>query len=215
MAEELGKIEKLDAKSVSGKKKLLVVPLIYYGESAPEEYLKMFDKYWEQVTQHIANLESRIGQLKHIYHESISAAGKEALEVIDKLNPACHRIIKQKYDSGASIEATEDKDLVEEGMDWERCMIMGFISQKAATTVSQFYVDVAKKRHEKIAKTIKTTLKKDESGAIFIREGHMVQFPKDVEVFSISPPALDEIHRWQRDYMARPKEGEVEEKNPE
>ena len=100
-------------------------------------------------------------------------------------------------------------------MDWERCMIMGFISQKAATTVSQFYVDVAKKRHEKIAKTIKTTLKKDESGAIFIREGHMVQFPKDVEVFSISPPALDEIHRWQRDYMARPKEGEVEEKNPE
>jgi hypothetical protein len=26
-----------------------------------------------------------------------------------------------------------------------------------------------------------------------------VQFPGDVEVFSIFPPALDEIHRWLRD----------------
>jgi hypothetical protein len=212
MAEELGKIEKPEAKSVSGKKKLLVVPLIYYGESAPKEYLEMFNKYWEQVGQQIANLESQIGQLKHIYHESISVASKEALDIIEKLNPACHKIVKQKYDGGASIEATEDKDLVEEGMDWERCLIMGFISQKAAKTVSQLYMDVTKKRHEKIAKTIKETLKKDESGAIFIREGHMVQFPKDIEVFSISPPALDEIHRWQRDYMAKPKEDEAEEK---
>jgi hypothetical protein len=26
----------------------------------------------------------------------------------------------------------------------------------------------------------------------------MIQFPKDVEVFSVAPPALDEIHRWLR-----------------
>jgi hypothetical protein len=32
-----------------------------------------------------------------------------------------------------------------------------------------------------------------------MREEHAVQFPGDVEVFSIFPPALDEIHRWLRD----------------
>jgi hypothetical protein len=26
-----------------------------------------------------------------------------------------------------------------------------------------------------------------------------VQFPQDIEVFSVAPPALDEIHRWLRD----------------
>jgi hypothetical protein len=26
-----------------------------------------------------------------------------------------------------------------------------------------------------------------------------VQFAKDIEVFSVAPPALDDIHRWLRD----------------
>ena len=215
MAEELGKIEKPEAQSVSGKRKLLVVSMTYYAESAPEEYLKLFNKYWEQTTEHIANLEAKIGNISHVYHESIAVSGKDALDIIEKLNPVCHKIIQQKSEAGATIEAAEDKDLVAEGMDWERCLITGFISQKVAKTVSEFYMDVAKKRYEKIAKTIDKTLKKKEVGAIFIREGHMVQFPKDIEVFSISPPALDEMHRWQRDYMAKPKEDEVEKNSEE
>jgi len=215
MAEELGKIEKPMAQTVSGKRKLAVVPMTYYSESAPEEYSKLFTKYWEQVAEHIANLEAKIGSVNHVYHESIAITGKEALDIIEKLNPVCHRIIKQKSDAGATIEATEDRELVEEGMDWERCLIMGFISQKVAKTVSDFYMEVAKKRYGKIAKIIDKTLKKNEVGAIFIREGHMVQFPKDIEVFSISPPALDEMHRWQRDYMAKPKEDEAKEEQKE
>jgi hypothetical protein len=50
-----------------------------------------------------------------------------------------------------------------------------------------------------MAKRISETLKEDEAGLLFIREEHSVQFPGDVEVFSIFPPALDEIHRWYRD----------------
>ena len=212
MAEELGKIEKPEAQSVSGKRKLLAVPLIYYGESAPEEYTKLFTKYWEQAAEHIANLEAKVGSINHIYHESITETGQTALDIIDKLNPACHKIVAQKSDAGAIVEAAEDRELVVEGMDWERCLIMGFISQKVANTVSEAYMDVSKRRYEKIAKTIDETLKENEVGIIFIREGHMVQFPKDIEVFSVSPPALDEIHRWQRDYMTKPKEDEEEEK---
>jgi len=68
-----------------------------------------------------------------------------------------------------------------------------------ASKVSEFYVEVAKKRNELMAKKISETLKDDEAGLLFIREGHSVQFPIDIEVFSVFPPALDEIHRWLRD----------------
>jgi hypothetical protein len=212
MAEELGKIEKPEAESVSGKRKLLVVPMTYYAQNAPEQYMTLFNKYWEQASEHIANLEAKIGGINHVYHESIAIPGQEALDIIEKLNPVSHKIIKQKSDAGATIEAAEDRELVEEGMDWERCLMMGFISQKVANKISEFYFEVAKKRYEKMTQIIDKTLKKKEVGAIFIREGHMIQFPKDIEVFSVSPPALVDIHRGQREYMDQHKNDEVEEK---
>ena len=45
-------------------------------------------------------------------------------------------------------------------------------------------------------------------GLLFIREEHLAQFPEDIEVFSVSPPALDEIHRWQREQLAGQKKEE-------
>jgi len=52
-------------------------------------------------------------------------------------------------------------------------------------------------------------LKADETAILFIREGHAVQFPQDIEVFSVAPPALDEIRRWLRDRTAA-KESEAD-----
>jgi hypothetical protein len=43
---------------------------------------------------------------------------------------------------------------------------------------------------------------------LFIREGHLVQFPRDIDVFSVAPPALDEIHRWARDRAAQREKGQ-------
>jgi len=39
----------------------------------------------------------------------------------------------------------------------------------------------------------------------------MVQFARDIEVFSVAPPALDEIHRWLRE-RAKQREEQSEEK---
>ena len=85
---------------------------------------------------------------------------------------------------------------------------MGFVSQKVAETVSEFYVEALRKRYEHIARRIDETLKANEVGILFIQEGHLVQFPQDIEVFSVAPPALDEIHRWQRERLATEKEDE-------
>jgi hypothetical protein len=159
----------------------------------------------------VANLEAKLGKAGHIYHESVYQAGQEGLEAIQKLNADSSRLAREKSDGGALIEAVEDRALAEESMDWERFILMGFISQKVAQRVSELYVEALRKRYEHIAGQISETLEADEAGLLFIREGHMVQFPEDIEVFSVAPPALDEIHRWQREQLSGKKQDEPKE----
>ena len=199
MAEELGKIEKPEVKKFENKRKLYLVPLLYSWEDAPAEYIEKYTLYWQQVGEHISSLESKIGEVRRIYHESITIAGEEGLKVLEKLSPSSCQISRDKCQSGAQVEAVEDTELAEESMDWERHLLMGFISRKVAQVISDFFTEAMKKRYEHIAKIIDETLKEDEAALLFIREGHRVQFPSDIEVFSVAPPALDDIHRWLRD----------------
>lgn len=202
MTDPLGKIEKPEAEQFKNKRKLCLVPLIFSGEGAPLEYKEKFDLYWEQANNHIVRLELKLGKVKHVYHESITVAGEEGLNLMEKLNPSSFGIAREKCQSAAVFEATEDRELAGESMDWERILLAGFVSQKVANVVSEAYVEVMKKRYEYIARVIDETLQDNEVGVLFIREGHAVQFPQDVEVFSVSPPVLDEIHRWRRERLA-------------
>jgi len=206
VAEELGKIEKPEARQFGEKRKLYLVPLLFSWEGAPAEYVEKLELYWHQVGEHVANLESQIGKVSRIYHESITMAGEEGLKVLEKLNPSSSQIAKDKCQSGAQLEATEDVALAEESMDWERHLLMGFVSQKVARIVSDFFTEALRKRYEHIASRINETLKAGEAAVFFIREGQGVQFPPDIEVFSVAPPALDEIHRWLRDRPSIDKE---------
>ena len=208
MAEELGKIEKPGAERFMSKKKLYLVPLIFSGEKAPGEYVEKFNLYWKQVSEHIASLESKVGKASHIYCELDTFGGDNGLKLMEKLSSASFQIVRDRCHSGAALEVTEDKELAEENMDWERILLMGFISQKVSKAVSEFYVSTLKKRYEHIAQRIDETLEAGGVGMLFIREGHGVQFSQDIEVFSVAPPALDEIHRWQRDSLLTKEKGE-------
>jgi len=199
MAEQLGKIEKPETEQFKNKRKLYVVPLIFCNDQAPPEYREKYEIYWAQVNQHLSKLEEKIGKPEHIYHESISLSGEEGLKVMAKLNPSSHAIASEKHRDGAILEATEDKELAAESADWERFILIGFFSKRVADLATELYVEATHKRYEHISKQIDATLKPEEVGLLFIREGHYVQFPPDIEVFSVSPPALDEIHRWQRE----------------
>lgn len=214
MAEQLGKIEKPFAEPFKQGKKLYLVPLIYLNEDSPSEYKERCKRYWQQVAEQLGNLEAKIGKVSRIYHESISQSGEDGTKVVERANLGSYQIVKSKCDRGAILEALEGKELLEEVMDWERCFLFGFVSEKVASKVSEFYLEAAKKRYEFMAKRINETLKDDEAGLLFIREGHQLQFPGDIEVFSVFPPALDEIHRWLRD-QAKAKREEVEEKREE
>lgn len=139
-----------------------------------------------------------MGSVNVIYHESVTIDGDKGLEIMEKLNPMGCEITKEKIESGAKLEVIEDAELTEETMDWERHLMMGFISNKVARTVSGLFAEASKKRFEYIATRIDETLGSDETSILFIRENHRIQFPKSIEVFSVAPPALDEIHRWLR-----------------
>lgn len=199
MPEQLGKIERLEAERFKQGKKLYLVPLVYSGEKAPDEYKEKSNRYWQQVAEQLTNLASKIGRVNRVYHESIFQSGEDGMKALERLDPGGYQIARTQYDNGAIFEAIEDEELFEEVMDWQRCLMLGFMSNKVATKVSEFYTEAAKKRNESIATKISETLEEDEAGLMFIREEHSVQFPNDVEVFSIFPPALDEIHRWLRD----------------
>jgi hypothetical protein len=199
MPEQLGKIERLEAEYFKGGKKLYVVPLVYFGEDAPDEYKERCGCYWHQVAEQLANLAAKIGKVNRIYHESVSQSGEDGMKVLERLSPSSHEIARTQCNSGAIFEPIEERALLEEVMDWQRCLMLGFMSDRVANKVSELYVEAARKRNESMARKISETLRNDEAGLLFITEGHSVQFPADVEVFSIFPPALDEIHRWLRD----------------
>lgn len=212
MSEELGKLEKPAADSFREGRRLFFIPLIYRGLESPSEYLEKFDKYWRQIESHLSNLELKLGQVSKIYHELIPAGGEDGAKVIKDLNDKTYKIVKDRLDWGAQLVATEEADILTEFMDWSRCLTVGLQNQKVVLRVYEFYAEAGKKRDEYIARRIDETLSVNEIGILFMREGHKVQFPGDIQVFYIAPPALDEIKRWLREDEAKVPESQEQEK---
>ena len=207
MAEELGKVEKPLAEEFKKGRKLYFVPLIFCEEASLAEYLGKFTKYWDQVETQMNNLELKLGKIDKIYHELVSVGSEDGIKSIKELSDKSYRIAKKRRDKGAQIEATEEGELLTEFIDWSQCLAMGLQNQRVFSRIYEFYVAASKKRNEYIARQIDETLKVDETGVLFMREGHQVQFPADIQVFYVAPPTLDEIKRWLRDFEAKSREG--------
>lgn len=203
MAEQIGRIEKPSAERFKQGKKLYLIPLLYANKNAPPEFKGKVACYWQQVVEQLVNLEAKIGKIEHVYHESISQSSEDGMKAMEEINPDGYRITRGKCDEDAVFEAIEDKELFDEAVDWERCILLGFVSKEVTSKVSGFYVEALKKRYEFMVKKISETLKGNEAGLLFIAESHQLQFPADIEVFNVFPPALDEIHRWLRDHAAK------------
>jgi hypothetical protein len=84
-------------------------------------------------------------------------------------------------------------------------MMIGVESQNAKKIVSKAYNKVDKKRNEYVVNKIAETLQDGEAGLLFVLENNQFQFPSDIEVFYIAPPALDEIHRYLSDSFKKSK----------
>jgi hypothetical protein len=212
MNQELGKIEKMPVENYKKGRKIFFVPVIYLSEDAPEEYLKLFNLYWEQVEKQIAELSSKLGEVNTTYHELIAFAGEDGAKTLKDLNNPGYKIVKARLDKNARLDALEDADLLTEFMDWSRCLLVGLQNSNVLSKIYDFYTSVGKKRNETMARKIDETLKENEIGIVLMRENHQVQFPADIQVFYVSPPALDDIKRWLREYKQNANEKTAEDK---
>ena len=199
MSEELGKIEKPEVSSFKKDRRLLQVPLIYSGPESPSDYVEILGRYWQQAGEQIDKLENSLGSITRVLHETLIVGGRDGLDMLARLNSYSHDIVSRKCKDGVGLECIEDRELLEEVLDWERCLITGLISQKVARQVYESYNAASHKRFEQMGKDIDEKLKDGDVAVLFIREGHLVQFPSDMDVFSVSPPALDELRRWARE----------------
>ncbi len=204
MAEELGKIEKPSVESFSGSRKLIVAPLLFSGKDAPEDFMTIFNRCWDQTKEQLANLESKLGGVTLIYHEMLFESGEKGLSILEQLNPHSFQFVKAKTENGARIEVIEEIDIATENMDWERCLMVA-MGPVARNKLSELYMASSTKRFELIARKIDESLKEGEIGLLITREGHRTQFPQSIEVFNIYPPALDELNRWLREYTEKNK----------
>jgi len=201
MSTPLGKIPKPSAERFKKDKKLYLVPLFLISPESPPDLQRLVNRYWAEAQDHIGRLEASLGSVSHIYHETVYLSDEDGRKQVEEINPKAYSMINSRSEAGAKLEATEDRALLEESADWQRCLSMGLISQKASTTSLQAYMEVTGKRYEHIAARISETLQESESAILIIGDNHRVQFPGDIEVFYISPPALNELRRWSDDRM--------------
>jgi hypothetical protein len=199
MAEELGRIQKPDVEGFKKGRKLFFVPLVFNTPEPLEEYNDKFNRYWEQAAGQIADLVVKLGTVSRIYHEMIAEPGESGGKTISELNEKSYKIVSDYLGKKAQLEALEDNEILTEFMDWNRCLLIGLQNPGVVTKVYDAYVEASKKRNKHIAKRVDETLKPDEIGILLMRENHQVQFPADIQVIYVAPPALDEIKRWLRE----------------
>jgi len=195
---ELGKVEKPTAESYSGKRKLYCVSNIYPVEDASDEYKTLFQKYWDEVSQQIDRIEAA-GKIKKIFCEMIYLQDEEALNTLAKVNERASRIIKKKIEEGGTLFPLESQEIFGPFLDWGNCLRV-VRTEEVFAKVFEFYTELSRRRLEHILTVIEGNLSGDEAGLLVMKDEDRakLQFPKDIEVFLVTPPSYDEILKWMR-----------------
>jgi len=206
---ELGQIDKPEAASFAGKRKLYCVASIFSVADAPDDYTALVAKYWDEVSQQLEKIEAA-GKIRKIFSEIILEHGDKALEILGKINDKVPQIIKKRLEDGGALIPLENSEFLGPYTDWSNCLRVIY-TRDVFMKVLEFYNEVSEKRLRHIQETIEKNLLEDEAGLLLLKDEDRIklQFPKDIEVFLITPPSYDDIMRWLRDKMTR-KEKEKE-----
>ena len=212
MAEQLGRIERPSLEAYRGKRKLLLVPVLALPPEDAEDGIAIVGKYWEQVQTQVTSLELRLGWVKHVYHETLPEGGDEGLKILEASGEqGSYALAQTRCQAGAVLEAAEDAETLMETMDLQRCLMLPFASPRVAAQLQQWMADAVRRRNEHFTQRIDETLGEDEVGLLLAGERHHLQFPQDIEVFYVAPPALDEYRRWVDAWLARQRAAQAEE----
>ena len=200
-------MERPPAEQFQGRRRLLLLPLMFEPPAEPDgepsEGQAIYERYWEQARTQVDALAAGLNGLHHIYHESMVEGGEEGLAYLQMADPRIYALVQVRCLAGAVLEATESVELVTESIDLQRCLMIPLTNEGIATRLQEWLAESTRSRYDYIARQIEQTLQPDETGLLLINERHQVQFPTDIEVFYIAPPALDEYRRWVQNWAER------------
>ena len=199
MAEELGRITRPATANYQGKRKLMLAPLIHLAgpsDSVPPEGTEILGRYWDQVDIQVRAVQNALGSVAHIFHENLPEGGPAGLGYLEATAQGSYGLAAGLVEAGAVLEATESMEILAESLDLQRCLMQPLMSPTVAARLQEWFGEANHRRYEFVADAINATLGEDETGLLFINERHQVQFPVDIEVIYIAPPALDEFRRW-------------------
>ena len=199
MAEELTRITRPAAGNYQGKRKLLLAPLIHLPvppDAMPPEGVEIMARYWEQVDVQVRAVQNALGSVSRVYHENTPEGGADGLGYLEASGQSSHTIVNSLMEDGATLESTESMEIMAESLDLQRCLMQPLMSPAVGNRLQEWFTEATRRRYEFIAEAINSTLPEDETGLLLINERHQVQFPSDLEVIYVAPPALDEFRRW-------------------
>ncbi len=198
---ELGKIERPTVESFEGKRKLYTVPNIYPLKEFPQELSRLIDRYWQEVEEQLLRLESA-GKIAKIFCENVYSEGEKGLKILKKTNERAFDLVRKKLDEGAALLSLEDRELYATYLDWRNCLTI-VQTEVVFNTVFNAFQEAFKKRIERFQEFIDKNISEGEAGLLIIsdEERLKIQFPRNLEVFLVTPPSYDDIIRWFRDNM--------------
>ena len=196
---ELGKMERPDAGSFSGKRKLYCVANVYPLRDAPDDYKGLVECYWDEVTKQTERLEAA-GKIRKVFCESVSSEGEEAYRVLTKLNEKALGLVKKKVQEGAVLLPVESEEIFGPFLDWTNCLNV-VRTREVFMKVMEFYKEFSDKRLKHAVEVIEGNLAEGEAGLLIMRDEDRIrlQLPQDIEIFLVTPPSYDDILRWFRE----------------
>ena len=105
MTQELGRIDRPSAELYRGRRKLILLPLVYSPAPEEPEGASALQNYWQQAQTQVAALVNALGGLRRVYHESITEGEKEGLEQLRAGDLRSHSFVSLKCEQGAVLES--------------------------------------------------------------------------------------------------------------
>jgi hypothetical protein len=200
---EIGKIEKPEVESFSGQKKLYFVRNIYLTEKVPDEYRQLFHRYWDEVTDQLEKVEAA-GKVSKIFCETIASSDEESLKTLERMNDRAVQFIRTRIEHGAELVPLEKDEIFGPFLDWSNCLMV-VRTYEVFGKVLEFYNELLEKRSQHIIDVFQKSLSAGEAGLLIMRDEDRVklQFPKDIELFLVTPPSYDDILKWLRKQMQK------------
>lgn len=196
---EIGKIDKPDVTSYKHKKKIYFVRNLYLPLNATDKYKSIFNRYWNEVDEHLSKLEIA-GKISKIFCESIYMTGDDAMKVLSAMNEELEQIVKKRIEAGGEFLPLEDKEIFGAYIDWNNCLML-VRTAKVYETIHTFFKEAMRDRFEHINSVLLENIAEGEAALLIMRDEdrERLNLSEDVELFFATPPAYDDLLRFIRD----------------